>query len=36
LCWRYGEDSLCYYHELEAGYPGRRPLTPDVRRQLLN
>ena len=36
LCWRYGEDSLGYYHELESGYPGRRPLTADVRRQLLN
>ena len=36
LCWRYGEDSLGYYHELESGYAGRRPLTPDVRRQLLN
>jgi hypothetical protein len=36
LCWRYGEESLGYYHELESGYPGRRPLTSDVRRQLLN
>lgn len=36
LCWRYGEDSLGYYHELESGYAGRKPLTPDVRRQLLN
>jgi len=36
LCWRYGEDSLGYFHELESGYAGRKPLTPDVRRQLLN
>ncbi len=36
LCWRYGEDSLGYYHELDAGYPGRRPLSVDVRRSLLN
>jgi hypothetical protein len=36
LCWRYGEDALGFYHDLEAGYPARRPLTPDVRRQLLN
>ena len=36
LCWRYGEDTLGYYHELESGYPGRRPLTADVRRHLLN
>lgn len=36
LCWRYGEDSLGYYHELTAGYPGRRPLSADVRRKLVN
>lgn len=36
LCWRYGEDTLGYYHELESGYAGRKPLTPAVRRQLLN
>jgi hypothetical protein len=36
FCWRYGEDTLGYYHELDAGYTGRRPLSPDVRRSLLN
>lgn len=36
FCWRYGEDTLGYYHELDAGYPGRRPLSADVRRTLLN
>ena len=36
LCWRYGEDSLGYYHELTAGYPGRRPLSAEVRRKLVN
>ncbi|HEY2408910.1 MAG TPA: DUF2203 domain-containing protein [Polyangiaceae bacterium] len=36
LCWRYGEDTLGYYHELESGYSGRKPLTADVRRRLLN
>ena len=36
LCWRYGEDTLGYYHDLESGYPSRRPLTAEVRRQLLN
>ncbi|MEO8901424.1 MAG: DUF2203 domain-containing protein [Polyangiaceae bacterium] len=36
LCWRYGEDTLGYYHDLESGYPGRRPLTVEVRRHLLN
>jgi hypothetical protein len=36
LCWRYGEESLGYYHELEAGYSGRRPLGPETRDRLLN
>ena len=36
LCWRYGEDSVGFYHDLDAGFSGRRPLTPDVRRALLN
>ena len=36
LCWRYGEDSLSHYHDLEAGFAARRPLTADVRRHLLN
>jgi hypothetical protein len=36
LCWRYGEESLRYYHELEAGYSGRRPLRPETRARLLN
>lgn len=36
LCWRYGEESLRYYHELESGYAGRRPLRPEARARLLN
>lgn len=24
LCWKYGESTIEYYHELEAGYAGRR------------
>ena len=26
LCWELGEDSIGYWHELEAGYGGRQPL----------
>jgi hypothetical protein len=26
LCWEEGEDEIGYWHELEAGYGGRRPL----------
>lgn len=36
LCWRYGEDTLGYYHDLTSGYSGRRPLSADVRRKLVN
>ncbi len=36
LCWRYGEESVGYYHDLDSGYAGRRALTPEVRRGLLN
>jgi len=36
LCWRYGEDALGYYHELDGGYAARRPISADVRKSLLN
>ena len=36
LCWRYGEESLRYWHELESGYSGRRPLRVDTRERLWN
>ena len=26
LCWELGEDEVGFWHELDAGYPGRRPL----------
>mgnify|MGYP000347913635 FL=1 len=26
LCWRYGEEAIGYWHELNAGFAGRRPL----------
>uniref|UniRef100_A0A7C1FIK2 DUF2203 family protein n=1 Tax=Caldilinea aerophila TaxID=133453 RepID=A0A7C1FIK2_9CHLR len=26
LCWRYGEETIGYWHELNAGFAGRRPL----------
>jgi hypothetical protein len=26
LCWQEGEDEIGYWHDLEAGYAGRRPL----------
>ncbi len=36
LCWRYGEESLDWYHDLDAGFGGRRPLRGETRSQLLN
>lgn len=26
LCWRYGEDRVAFWHELDAGFTGRRRL----------
>lgn len=36
LCWKYGEESLGFYHDLEAGYSARRPLRAELRERLLN
>jgi hypothetical protein len=29
LCWRVGEDEIRYWHSLEGGFAGRRPLPLD-------
>ena len=30
LCWRYGEETIGYWHRIEDGFAGRRPLLdPD-------
>jgi len=26
LCWRYGEEEIEYWHEVEAGFAGRQPI----------
>ena len=26
LCWKFGEDHISHYHDLEAGFAGRKPL----------
>jgi hypothetical protein len=28
LCWMLGEDSVKYWHEVDAGFAGRQPLEP--------
>lgn len=30
LCWRLGEERIAYYHGLEEGFQGRRPLPEDA------
>jgi hypothetical protein len=29
LCWRHGEESVGFWHELDAGFRGRQPITPE-------
>ena len=29
LCWRLGEDDIEYWHEVDAGFAGRVPITKD-------
>lgn len=36
LCWRYGEPNLGFYHELDAGFSGRRELGRETRNRVLN
>jgi len=26
LCWRYGEDKISFWHDIDAGFAGRQPL----------
>ena len=32
LCWQYGEKEIAYYHTLDDGFTGRKPLDPDRQR----
>ena len=27
LCWKYGEEKIEYWHEVEAGFAGRQPIS---------
>ena len=29
LCWRYGEEDILYWHEVDEGFPGRVPLVEE-------
>ena len=30
LCWRHGEDNIDFWHDIHAGFAGRRPIDGDV------
>jgi hypothetical protein len=34
LCWRSGEPTVATWHEIDGGFAGRRPLTPEVARAM--
>ena len=36
LCWKYGETECAYYHALEEGVAGRKPIGEGVKQRLLN
>jgi hypothetical protein len=36
LCWKYGESEVAYYHALEEGFSGRKPIAASMRFRLLN
>ena len=30
LCWKLGEEAVAHWHELDAGFAGRQPITAEV------
>jgi hypothetical protein len=34
LCWRNGEERVAFWHEVDAGYGGRTPITPEQATQM--
>ncbi len=36
LCWRYGEDAIAHYHQLNEGFSGRKPIEDKLRLRHLN
>ena len=36
LCWKYGESEVLWYHALEEGFSGRKPIADSIRHRLLN
>jgi hypothetical protein len=36
LCWKFGEEAVSYYHDLDQGFAGRRPIEANLRQRHLN
>jgi hypothetical protein len=36
LCWKFGEDAVAHYHDLDEGFAGRRPIEATLRHRHLN
>jgi hypothetical protein len=36
LCWKYGEDAVTHYHELDEGFAARKPIESTMRQRHLN
>lgn len=34
LCWKLGEERIGYWHEMDAGYAGRQPITAEMAEEL--
>ncbi len=33
LCWKFGEDSVNNWHEIDGGFAGRQPVPPELTQQ---
>jgi hypothetical protein len=36
LCWKFGEEAVGHYHDLDEGFAGRRPIEATLRHRHLN
>jgi len=36
LCWKYDEEEVAFYHALDEGFAGRKPIGHSLRQRLLN
>jgi hypothetical protein len=36
LCWKFGEEEIAHYHQLDEGFSARKPIGASLKRSLLN